>query len=124
MKLINYLKGILFFLIPFIVLLFIITIFYYFDLLSNQSIKYFKIIILLLSCLSGGFYIGRKSQNKGYLNGIILSGIILTCFFLINLFLGDLKWQVIIYYLIIVITTTIGSMIGINQKSKYFTQNS
>ncbi len=116
MKLINYIKGILFFLVPFIVLLFIITIFYYFDLLSNQSIKYFKIIILLLSCLSGGFYIGRKSQNKGYLNGIILSGIILACFFLINLFLGDLKWQVIIYYLIIVITTTIGSMIGINQK--------
>ena len=117
MKLIKYVKGMLFFLVPFITLLFIITIFYYFDILSNQSIKYFKFIILLLSCLIGGVYVGKQSKNKGYLNGIILSSIVLVFFFLITLFFGNFKWQILVYYLIIMLTTTIGSMIGINRKN-------
>ncbi len=114
---INYLKGLLYFFIPFIFLLLIITIFYYFDILNNQIIKYFKIIILLLSSLSGGFYIGRKSSNKGYINGLKLGGIICSLFLIINLFLKDFKWYQLIYYLIMLITICIGSMIGINKKN-------
>ena len=64
MNLIKYLKGFLYFLIPFVSLLLIITLFYYFDILSNQVIKYFKIIILLLSCIISGIYIGKNSLNK------------------------------------------------------------
>ena len=115
-KILKYLKGFLYFFVPFIVLLFIISILYYFDILNNQIIKYFKIIILLLSTLSGGFYIGKQSESKGYLSGLKLSGGIIFLFLIINLIMGGFKWYHLVYYLIIMVTTCIGSMIGINKK--------
>ncbi len=112
----KYLKGFLYFLIPFLVLLFIVSILYYFDILNNQVIKYFKIIILLLSTLASGFYIGRQSTSKGYLSGLKLSGGIVLLFLIINLIIGGFRWYHLVYYLIIMVTTCIGSMIGINKK--------
>ena len=112
----KYLKGLLFFLVPFLVLTLLITILYYFDILNNQIIKYFKIVIVILSCLLGGFIIGRSSNSKGYLNGIKLSGIIIVIFLILNLILGGFKWYHLVYYLIILVTTTIGSMLGISLK--------
>ena len=118
MKKINYLKGLLYFFLPFFILLLLITIFYYFDILNNQIIKYFKFITLLLSSLISGIFIGKKSINKGYLNGIIFSLIIVFIFFTINLLFNSFKWYQLIYYLIIVTTTCIGSIIGINLKNR------
>ena len=112
----KYLKGLLFFLVPFLVLTLLITILYYFDILNNQIIKYFKIVIVILSCLLGGFIIGRSSNSKGYLNGIKLSSIIIVIFLILNLILGGFKWYHLVYYLIILVTTTIGSMLGISLK--------
>ena len=112
----KYLKGFLYFLVPFLVLLLIISILYYFDILNNQIIKYFKIAIILLSALAGGFYVGRNSINKGYLSGLKLSLGIVILFLIINLIIGGFKWYHLVYYLIIMITTCIGSMIGINKK--------
>ena len=114
----KYLKGLLFFLVPFIVLTLLITILYYFDILNNQIIKYFKIIIIILSCLLGGFIIGRNSTSKGYLNGIKLSGIIVIIFLILNLIFKGFKWYHLVYYFIIIVTTTIGSMIGISLKKQ------
>jgi len=47
-KILIYLKCLLYFLVPFIFLLAITTLFYYFDILNNNIFKYFKIIILIL----------------------------------------------------------------------------
>lgn len=116
MKIINYLNGLLYFFIPFTILLLIGTIFYYFDIFSTNIFKYFKIISLIISCLVSGLFIGKKSISKGYLNGIIFSLIIILIFLISSLFLDGIKWYQFIYYLIIMITTTIGSMIGINRK--------
>ncbi len=115
-KIIKYLKGLLYFFIPFISLLLIITIFYYFDILSNQVIKYFKFIIIILSSLISGFYVGKKSLSKGYLSGIKLSAIIVFIFLIINLIVGGFKWYHLVYYLIIILITSLGSMLGINKK--------
>lgn len=118
MKLKNYLKGLLFFFIPFIILLLIIHTFYYFDIFSNQIMKYLKIIIILISSLVSGFYIGYTSNNKGYINGLKLSLIIIILFFISNLFIAKFKFITLIYYLIISLVIIIGSMIGINKKEK------
>ncbi len=112
----NYLKGLLYFFIPFFTLILLISILYYFDILNNQVIKYFKIITLLVSSLVSGFYIGRKSISKGYLNGLKLSGGIAILFLIINLIMGGFKWYHLVYYLIMIVVTSIGSMLGINQK--------
>lgn len=116
MKLINYLKSFLYFLIPFLILIFITTIFYYYNIISNNTFKYLKIAILLISTFYGGYNIGKLSIKKGYLNGIILSLIIIFIFFLLNIIISDFKWQLLIYYLIIMIITTLGSMIGMLKK--------
>lgn len=118
MKIKYLLKGLLFFFIPFVILLLVINTFYYFDIFSNNIIKYLKIIIVLLSSIISGFYIGYNSKDKGYLNGIKFSLIIVFLFFLSNLFISKFKFITIIYYLIIITVITIGSMIGINKKEK------
>ena len=117
MKLINYLKSFLYFLIPFIVLIFVISILYYFNIIDNNIMKYLKIIIVIFSTFLGGFKIGKLSTNKGYLNGIILSLIIIFIFFIVSIFTKSINLNLIIYYLIIVTTTTIGAMAGINKKN-------
>ena len=115
MKLINYLKSFLYFFIPFIILLFITTLLYYFNLINNNVIKYLKIITLILSTFIGGFKIGKLSNSKGYIKGIILGLIIVFIFFIVSLFTKSFKVTLIIYYLIIIITTALGSIIGINK---------
>ena len=116
MKIKYLLKGLLFFFIPYFVLLLIIHTFYYFDIFSNNIMKYLKIIIVLLSSIISGFYIGYNSENKGYLNGIKFSLIIIFIFFLSNLFISKFKFITIVYYLIVIVTIITGSMIGINKK--------
>ena len=71
---------------------------------------------MILASFISGFYIGHKSNSKGYLSGIKLSAIIVTSFLIINLATGGFKWYHLIYYLIIMLVTCLGSMIGINQK--------
>ena len=114
----NYLKGLLFFFIPLLILLLIINTFYYFDILSNNIMKYLKIVIILFSTFLSGFYIGFKSNNKGYINGLKCSLIIIGIFLLSSLLIKEFKFTSIIYYLIIIIVITLGSMLGINIKNK------
>ena len=78
--------------------------------------KYIKLLIILISCLIGGFQIGKTSFKKGYLNGIILGSIIIFIFLLFSIFLNSLKISTLIYYFIILIATTLGSILGINKK--------
>lgn len=115
MKIKYYLKALLYFIIPFISLLLIFTIFYYFDLLPNNYFRYIKIITLIISCLLSGFRIGKFSNQKGYLKGLILGSIIVLLFLFINLLTSPFKIYQIIYYLIIIIVTTVGSILGINK---------
>ena len=112
----KYLISLLYFVVPFIVLLFISTLLYYFDIISNNGIKYLKLIITLISIFIGGFKIGIESNNKGYQKGLILSGIIIFIFIILSLLTKSFKISNLIYYLIILITGTIGSMIGIIKK--------
>ena len=66
---------------------FIVTFLNYFNIISDKSISIFKIFIPVISLFIGGFYIGKKSNNKGYLEGLKL-GSIFSIFLLI--FSGDI----------------------------------
>ena len=116
MNLKKYLVSFLYFIIPFLILLFLATILYYFDIVSSNGMKYAKLIIVLLSVFLGGFKIGKESDKKGYQKGIIQGCIISLVFFLISLISQNLKGTNIVYYIILLITSTIGSMIGILKK--------
>ena len=101
-----------------IIATFLITILNYFNILGSKIIAITKIIIILISMFIGGIEIGKSSKQKGWLEGIKLGGIIIVILALFNYLGLQKKFEAtqIIYYLILIISTTLGSMIGINRK--------
>jgi len=103
-----------------LVITFIITLLNYFNIISDKIISIFKILIPILSLFIGGFYIGKRSYSKGYLEGLKL-GFIFSIFLLIFNFLAfnnSFKLKYLLFYLIIIISSILGSMIGINKRKK------
>lgn len=103
-----------------LILTLITTIFNYFDVISDNTMSIFKIIIIVISFIIGGFIIGKKSNKSGYIEGL-KSGIIGSILLIIFNFLAfnnTFKLKHLLFYLIIIISSTLGSMIGINKKNK------
>ena len=97
----------------------IITIFNYFNILPNV-LKYFKVVLIVLSFFIGGSYIGREAQNKGYLEGIKIAVVSIVILFLLSYagFGNKPNLSLLIYYLIIFLSCIFGSIIGINKSKK------
>lgn len=117
----NYLKnvGISFlYIICFLLgLTFISTLFNYINLFGNTFVNILKVIIPIISLFVGGFVIGKRTGKKGWLEGIKLSLIFLAFLTIFNYLALDysLSLKTVIYYFILIISTTFGSMIGVNK---------
>jgi putative membrane protein (TIGR04086 family) len=62
-----------------------------------------------------GIINGKKASKKGYLEGLKLGSIIILILLIFNLiFIRKFSLNTFVYYLVIIASTTIGSMIGIN----------
>ena len=116
----KYLKTIIFEMIILISLTLITTILYYFNILSNGINNTFKIIIFITTFLLSGIYISKHSNKKFYLEGIKIAFINIGLFVILNfIFKNGFNLKQIIYYLILIIITTLGSIIGgANKKNK------
>lgn len=102
----------------FLVLNFITTILGYFNILSNSTISIFQILISIISLFVGGVLIGAKSDKKGFLEGIKFGVIICLIFLLLNMiFIKDFMFKNIFYYIILIVSSMIGGMIGITKKA-------
>lgn len=111
----KYLKTIAFEFIVLIILTLINTILYYFDLINSNANGIIKIIIFIIVFLLSGIYIARRSNKKYYLEGLKISGINILLFLLISLlFKYNFNFKQILYYLLIILITTLGSIIGGN----------
>lgn len=117
----NYLKNLgvaLLFIVSFILgLTFIGTLLNYIGLFNNTVIKIVKVIIPVLSMFVGGFIIGKKQGKKGWLEGLKLSLIFLVILTLFNYLGLNSKFSLksVIYYIILIISTIFGSIIGVNR---------
>ena len=112
----KYLKSLIIFLSSLIIIPAFLTIF---NLLKINTSRILIIIIGSILMLIVGFITGKSSNSKGYLNGLIISIISIIILILLSLiFSFKLNINSLIYYVILVISTTLGSMIGINIKSK------
>lgn len=116
----NFLKKIfnslIYFSTIFFISIFILTIFYYFGIISYSTSNIFKLILFILSIFISGFINGKKSLKNGWLEGIKLSLIYLFVIFIITLLTSSFSLRNIIFYIIIIITCILSSMIGINSK--------
>lgn len=95
---------------------FLITIFNYSGLFSSKATNIFKLIFLILSLFIGGFISGKKASKNGWLEGIKLGSIFMILFLLSSILLQSFHMKNIIFYCIILGSTTFGSMVGINKQ--------
>ena len=117
MFIVKYLKSLLYILVGLLISGLIITIFN----ASEEALRhYFKLILIVLSFFIGGSYIGRKAQNKGYLEGIKIAVVSIVILFLLSYagFGNKPNLSLLIYYLIIFLSCIFGSIIGINKSKK------
>lgn len=116
-NIINLLKSVLLVIILLFISSIIINLLYYYDIINNNLIKYLKMFLAITSYFISGVYIGKKSINKGYINGLKLSLIVVIISLLLAIIFNNIKVTMIVYYLITTICITFGSMIGINKNN-------
>lgn len=96
---------------------FLITVLNYFNIFTSNLTNIIKLIIVIVSMFIGAFLLGKKSLKKGYFEGIKYGTLFTILLIIINLlFIKDFKLTSIVYFLIIIISSTFGSMLGINKK--------
>lgn len=92
------------------------TLLSFFNIIGGKLVEIIKVIIPVVSTLLGGFLIGKRSVEKGWIEGLKLALIFIVILMLFD-FLGlghKFKLFDFIYYLILTATTVLGSMLGIN----------
>jgi len=111
-------KPLLISFISILVLTFIITLFNYINLFSLNIVNIFSYIIPFISFFIGGILLGKKSINKGWLEGIKLGLICIFILFVFNFLAFNQGYSIsnFINYGIVLISNILGSMIGINTK--------
>lgn len=115
---INYLKSLLW---SFIILLgssLIITIFNYFNVISGIPLKIIFLIIPIISIFIGSYRLGKLSNEKGYVEGIKYGLIWIVLFIIISIICKVFDWTSVIYYIILLFISILGSILGINRKKK------
>ncbi len=114
-----YFKGILRFYIALIIFLFITTILNYLNVISYKTLSLLSFIFMISLFLYTGFYIAKNNDKRGYINGLIIGVLNIILILLLSLLLGgNPKISIGIYLLILLLSSTIGGMFGINFKNK------
>ena len=86
--------------------------------MSDNIVSIFKMIIPTIALLIGGYYIGKKSIKKGFIEGLKL-GLTFSIIIVIFNFLAfnnSFEVKYLLFYIILIISAILGSMIGINRK--------
>ena len=113
----KYLKAYIYTFSIIIIATILITILNYFNILNGSVSDVIKLITNIIAMFIGAFILGKNSLKKGYLEGLKYGSLFILFIFLINIiFIRYLELKLIVYYLILLITSTLASMFGINFK--------
>ncbi len=112
----TYLKSIYKFIILFIILLLISSLFYYLEILDLNVINIINYVLTLLLFYILGLKISKIRKSKGYLNGFIIGLIITLIFSLITIIISKYSLNTLIYYLTLILSSITGGIIGVSQK--------
>lgn len=112
----NYLKSIILFCIIFSIYLIIISIFYYFEIFNYKTITIINYVIMLILFFLIGFKISSLEGKKGYLNGFLISTILVITFVLLSLIMCKLEFSSLVYYLSLISSGITGGIIGVSKK--------
>ena len=78
------------------------------------------IILMIIIFLIIGYKYGKMADKKGYIEGLKIGFSLILVLLFINLvfYNSDFSLERIIYYLILILSSIFGSVIGINKKEK------
>ncbi|MCI8569081.1 MAG: TIGR04086 family membrane protein [Bacilli bacterium] len=103
-------------LLELLISLVLITTLYYFNIIGDGFFKSLELISIILTIFINSYILGNTSNKKAYIEGTKFGGIIISLLLIFTLLFSKFKIRVLIYYLIIMITSILGSMIGISKK--------
>ena len=104
----------LFYLFGYVVILMLLN---YTKLFTYSTIIKINYICVGVILLIFGILTGRTCDKKGYIEGLKISSIIVLILLILNIiFLRVFSLKNFIYYILIIMSFTIGSIIGINLK--------
>lgn len=112
----TYLKSIYKFIIFFIVLLLITSLFYYLEILDLNIINIINYVLTLLMFYIFGLKLSKIRKSKGYLNGFIIGLIITILFSLITIIVSKYSLNTLIYYLTLILSSITGGIVGVSKK--------
>lgn len=103
-----------------LILTFITTLFSYFNIINDKVTSIIKIIIPVISMFIGGFYIGKRSLKKGFIEGLKLGSLFSIILIIFNYLAlnNSFKFKYLLFYIILITSSILGSMIGINRKKQ------
>ena len=96
------------------------TLFHYMNWIGSKTLSVIEIIIPLLALFLGGFQMGKRSKQKGWLEGLKIGGIFLIILILFQ-YLGlqiHFSIKTVLFYVLIMISSVFGSMLGINKRQE------
>ncbi len=98
----------------------IISIFYYFNLISDKLNTTFLYLISIIAMFTGAFLLGKQTKEKGYLSGLIYYAVWLIIMIILSLVFIKTSFSVsmLIYFIVLLISSVLGSSIGINYKKE------
>ena len=110
-------KNLLYFFGILLAYLLIFTTLNYLNLISYKTLCIISFIFTIILFFLNGFTIALKAKNKGYISGLIIGLITITIFLILAFILKtNPKVNSLIYFLILILSSTFGGMIGINYK--------
>ncbi len=106
------------FFISLFIYLIIITIFAYFNIISYNVVSVLSFIFMILLFLISGFKTGKISEKKGFISGLFIGIVITFILLLLSLIFKSFPTlKSLLYFFILIISSVIGGMIGINKKN-------
>ena len=120
----NYLKNLgisfLYSIICLLVLVFLLTIFNYINFIDGGFFTFFMVFDLIFSVFLGSFILSRNCSDKGWFEGLKFGFIFLLFITLLDYFgFGfNFNFKYLVFSIIILISSLLGGMVGINFKKK------
>ena len=101
-----------------IVFAFLLSILEYFNFFYGKVSEVSMFIYMAILFFIIGFLVGKKATHKGYLEGIKISLSLIFILIVINVLFYQTGFSLerTIYYFILILSSTLGSMIGINKQ--------
>ena len=91
----------------------------YKDIISEKTLSIIQILVMFTTIFILSYILGKKKEKNGYIDGLIFGFLITTISLIINIiFIKKITKYKLIYYLFIIIISTLGSILGINKKTK------